>query len=104
MFQSKKPKLLGDVRHLCKFRLRTDASRDTRCSRALNRQLPRVIEGLHDAVRTHTHTILYRVCILYRENNKKKQKQKNAWTFDLLQIYELKFPPSVCANILVTQL
>ena len=25
-----------------KFRLRTDASRDTRCSRALNAQLPRV--------------------------------------------------------------
>ena len=28
------------VRHARKFRLRTDASRDTRCSRALNTQLP----------------------------------------------------------------
>ena len=34
MFQSKKPR---------KFHLHTDASRDARCSRALNTQLPRVI-------------------------------------------------------------
>ena len=34
MFQSKKPN---------SFRLRTDASRDTRCSRPLNTQLPRLI-------------------------------------------------------------
>ena len=39
MFQSKKPKSFRGVRHTCKFRLRTDASRDTRCSRALNTQL-----------------------------------------------------------------
>ena len=31
------------VRHARKYRLRTDASRDTRCLRALNTQLPRVI-------------------------------------------------------------
>ena len=43
MFQSKKPKSLRGVRHACKFRLRADASRDMRCSRALNTQLPRVI-------------------------------------------------------------
>ena len=43
MFQSKKPNSSRGVRHACKFRLRTDASRDTLCSRALNTQLPRVI-------------------------------------------------------------
>ena len=43
MFQSKKPNSSRGVRHARKFRLRTDASRDTRCSRALNTQLPRVI-------------------------------------------------------------
>ena len=31
------------VHHARKFRLRIDASHDTRCSRALNTQLPRVI-------------------------------------------------------------
>ena len=41
MFQSKKPNSSRGVRHARK--LRTDASRDTRCSRALNTQLPRVI-------------------------------------------------------------
>ena len=39
MFQSKKPKLSRDAR---KFRLRTDASRDTQCSRTLNMQFPHV--------------------------------------------------------------
>ena len=43
MFQSKKPNSLRGVRRARKFRLRTDASRDTRCSRALNTQLHRVI-------------------------------------------------------------
>ena len=43
MFQSNKPHSSRGVRHACKFCLRTDASRDTRCSRALNTQLPRVI-------------------------------------------------------------
>ena len=43
MFQSKKPNSLRGVCHARKFLLRTDASRDTRCSRALNTQLPRVI-------------------------------------------------------------
>ena len=43
MFQSKKPNSSRDVRHARKFRLHTDASRDTWCSRALNTQLPRVI-------------------------------------------------------------
>ena len=43
MFQSKKPKSLRGVRHARKFRLRTDSSRDTQCSHALNTQLPRVI-------------------------------------------------------------
>ena len=43
MFQSKKPNSSRGVRHARKFRLRTDASRDTLCSRALNTQLPRVI-------------------------------------------------------------
>ena len=42
MFQSKKPNSSRGVRHERKFYLRTDASRDTRCSRALNTQLPRV--------------------------------------------------------------
>ena len=43
MFQSKKPISSRGVRHTRKFRLRTDASRNTRCSRSLNTQLPRVI-------------------------------------------------------------
>ena len=43
MFQSKKPNSSRGVRHARKFRLRTDALRDTRCSRALNTHLPRVI-------------------------------------------------------------
>ena len=42
MFQSKKPNSSRGVRHVRKFHLRTDASRDTRCSHALNTQLPRV--------------------------------------------------------------
>ena len=43
MFQSKKPNSARGVRHARKFGLRTDASRETRCSHALNTQLPRVI-------------------------------------------------------------
>ena len=43
MFQSKNPNSSRGVRHARKFRLRTDASRDTQCSRALNIQLPQVI-------------------------------------------------------------
>ena len=43
MFQSKKPKSLRGVHHALKFHLRTDASRNTWCSRALNTQLPRII-------------------------------------------------------------
>ena len=42
MFQSKKKKSSRDVLHADKLRLRTDASRDKLCSRALNTQLPRV--------------------------------------------------------------
>ena len=38
-----KTKTSRGVRHARKFRLRTDASHDTRSSRALNTQLPRVI-------------------------------------------------------------
>ena len=41
MFQSKKPKSSRGVCHARKFR--ADASCDTRCSRALNTQLPREI-------------------------------------------------------------
>ena len=40
MLQFKKPKKSRAVRHARKFRLRTDASRDTRCLRALNMQPP----------------------------------------------------------------
>ena len=43
MFQSKKPNSSRGVRHERKFRLRTDASRDTRFLRALDTQLPRVV-------------------------------------------------------------
>ena len=43
MFQSKKPNSSRGVRHKRKFRLRTDASRNTQCSRVLNTQLPRAI-------------------------------------------------------------
>ena len=42
MFKSKKPNSSCGVRHARKFRLRTDVSPDTRCSRTLNRQLPSV--------------------------------------------------------------
>ena len=38
MLQAKKPNSAHDVRHERKFRLRTDASRDTQCARALNTQ------------------------------------------------------------------
>ena len=38
-----KPNSSRGVCHTRKFRLRTDAPRNTRCSRALNTQLPRVI-------------------------------------------------------------
>ena len=44
MFQSKKPKSsLHGARHARKLCLRTDASHDTRCSRALNTQQQGVI-------------------------------------------------------------
>ena len=43
MFQSKKPNSLCGVRHARKFCLHTDASRDTRCLREFNTQLPHVI-------------------------------------------------------------
>ena len=43
MFQSKKPNSSRGVRHARNFRLSTDASCDTRCLRALNAQLPRII-------------------------------------------------------------
>ena len=43
MFQSKKPESSSGDRHERKFRLRTDASCETLCSRALNTQLPCVI-------------------------------------------------------------
>ena len=42
-FNPRNQKSLRGVRHACKFRLRTDASRDTWCSRALGTQVPRVI-------------------------------------------------------------
>ena len=53
MFQSQKPNSSCGVRHAHKFCLRTDVSRDTRCARALNKQLPRVI-----AERTIYHIIV----------------------------------------------
>ena len=43
MFQSKKPNSSRGVHHAYKFRLHKDASHDTRCSQALNTQLPCVI-------------------------------------------------------------
>ena len=43
MFQSKTSNSSCGVCHARKFRLRTDASRGTRWSRALNAQLPHVI-------------------------------------------------------------
>ena len=43
MFQSEKSKLSRGVRHTRKAHSRSDALRDTRCSRALNTQLPCVI-------------------------------------------------------------
>ena len=48
MFQSKKPKSWRGVRHAHKFCVRTDVSRDTRCSRALNMQLLRIIADCND--------------------------------------------------------
>ena len=53
MFQSKKPNSSRGVRHARKFRLHTDVSLDTLCSRALNTQLLRVI-----AERTIHHVIV----------------------------------------------
>ena len=46
MFQSKTPKSSRDVRHARKIRLRSDSSRDMRCTRAFNTQLLRVITEL----------------------------------------------------------
>ena len=43
MFQSKKPKSSSHISHARKFCLRTDASRDTGCSRESNTQLSHVI-------------------------------------------------------------
>ena len=43
MFQYEKPKLSRGVRHTRKAHSRSDALRDTRCSHALNTQLPCVI-------------------------------------------------------------
>ena len=43
MFQSKKPKSSHGVRHVRKFCLHIDASRDTQCSHSLDTQLPRII-------------------------------------------------------------
>ena len=43
MFQSRKPNSSCGLRYTRKFCLRTDVSRDTQCSRALNMQLPHVI-------------------------------------------------------------
>ena len=43
MFQFNKPNSSRGVRYARKFRLRTDVLRNTRCSRTLNNQLPRVI-------------------------------------------------------------
>ena len=53
MFQSKKPSSTRSVHHAREFRLRTDTSRDTRCSRALKKQPHRVI-----AERTIHHGIV----------------------------------------------
>ena len=53
MFQSKKLKSSHGVRHVRKFRLPTDALRNTWCLRALNMQLPCVI-----AERTIHHVIV----------------------------------------------
>ena len=49
MLQSKNPKSSRGIRHARKFRLCTDASRDTVCSREINTQLHRVIaeHGIH---------------------------------------------------------
>ena len=43
MSESKKPNSLVGVCHARKFRLCADALHDTRCSRVLNTQLPRII-------------------------------------------------------------
>ena len=76
MFQSKKPKSSHSVRHSRKFRLPTDASRDTQSSRALNTQLLRVIEGLHDVVRAYyTRSILpHRLVSFCMARYREKQK------------------------------
>ena len=42
MFESKKQNSPRGVRHACRYRLRTDASPDTCCSRVLVTQLSRV--------------------------------------------------------------
>ena len=46
------------VHHACKFRLRTDVSRDTQCSSALNTQLSRVIaeRAIHHVIVMDGHS------------------------------------------------
>ena len=54
MFQFKKPNSSHGVRHARKFRLPTDASRDTWCSCTLNMELPRVIaeRAIHHVIKS----------------------------------------------------
>ena len=60
------------------------------------------IEGLHDAVRTYTHTILScpMVSFLYHEVSRKTTKKP--FYFWVPSWHELKYQPSVCTIILVT--
>ena len=62
------------------------------------------IEGLHDAVRTYTRSTLPLRLVSFcmaRYREKQNKKRVNFW---FTSQTDLKFPPSVCANILVTQL
>ena len=61
------------------------------------------VEGLHDAIHTYTRMILLRRLVSFRvtQYREKQQKTLNFW---FTSQNDLKFPPSVCNNILVTLL
>ena len=56
------------------------------------------IEGFHNAMPTYTHTILSHCLVSFCMPRNREKQQQNAGTSN----DDLKFPPSVCANILVT--
>ena len=62
-----------------------------------------IIEGLHCAVHTYKRTTLPHSLVSFCMVGIEKYNKKRL-NFGFTSQNDLKFPPSVCANILVTQL